>query len=780
MFAVLVVVSTGARTALAQGLLVDVSSERRVHLPRPIILVPEPQPRPEPETSYKIESLDVNATLVDQIAKVQVSQSFVNTGSRQMEVCFVFPLPYDGAVDRLTLMVDGKEYEAKLLEADDARRQYEEIVRKNKDPALLEWVGTGMFKTSVFPVPPGAKRTVTLRYSQVCRKTQGATDFLFPLSTAKYTSHPLESLNIRVAIESAADIKNVYSPTHEVEIERPDGKHAVVTLKASRCIPADDYRLLFDVGDDAVAASVVSYRPDKDEDGYFLLLASPELPSEVENPAKKTVLFVVDRSGSMSGKKMEQAREAVKFVLNNLNEGDVFNVIAYDSEVEAFRPELQKFDDESRQAALGFVNGLYAGGSTNIHGALQAALGQLQDSSRPTYVIFLTDGLPTVGETNEMKIVQDATGHNDVRARLFTFGVGFDVNSRLLDKLARENFGQSEYVRPNEDIEASVSTLYRRIGAPVMTDVTITFDVEGARPEDGKIVNRMYPGGRLDLFAGDQLVVVGRYRKPGDAKVVISGQLDGQEKRFDFPADLVEHSSDSTNAFAARLWATRRVGEILDELDLKGQNDELEKELIQLATRHGILTRYTSFLADENSNVRDLAQLHRGVQLQLGDTLELAEGEAAFGGRREKAALQRAARAPAADLYSFNEPADDAARDGRRGGYGGGFGAGGAAGAVPARGYGLGSTAKYFDEVDQKEVHVATVRTIAGKTFLLRGERWIESTLTDKQIEAAEAIERYSDEYFDLVRAHGKEAGQFLAADERMVLKLADKVVELK
>ncbi len=221
--------------AVAQGLLIHIESAEPVPLPRPIIIHPPyphhrlPRPVPQPASTYKIKSLEVNATLADQVAKVQVSQSFVNTGSRQMEVCFVFPLPYDGAIDQLTLLVDGKEFPAKLLDAKEARKQYEAIVRKNQDPALLEWMGTGMFKTSVFPVPPGAERKVTLRYSQLCRKLDGLTDFLFPLCTAKYTSHPVEEVKFNLSIESQTDIKNVYSPTHTVEIKRPDNKHATIS-----------------------------------------------------------------------------------------------------------------------------------------------------------------------------------------------------------------------------------------------------------------------------------------------------------------------------------------------------------------------------------------------------------------------------------------------------------------------------------------------------------------------------------------------------------------------
>ena len=306
--------------ASGQGLLVDVRADSRMRLPRPIIR-PVPQPAPG---SYRIDSIDVQAKLNDQVAQVQVSQTFVNTGSTQLEVAFLFPLPYDGAIDRLTLLVDGKEYDARLLSAEEARRTYEEIVRKNRDPALLEWLGQGMFRTSVFPVPAGARRTITLRYAQLCRKSHGLTDFLFPLSTARYTSKPLHELNIRVAIESNSPIKNVYSATHAVKIERSDELHAVVTHESKKVVPSEDFRLFFDTGNRDIGTSVISYRPEKDEDGYFLMLASPELKAaDAELPAK-TVVFVVDRSGSMNGEKIKQARGALKFVLNNLREGDLF------------------------------------------------------------------------------------------------------------------------------------------------------------------------------------------------------------------------------------------------------------------------------------------------------------------------------------------------------------------------------------------------------------------------------------------------------------------------
>ena len=324
-------------------------------------------------------------------------------------------------------------------------------------------------------------------------------------------------------------------------------------------------------------------------------------------PIPKTVVFVVDRSGSMSGKKIEQAKGALKFVLNNLREADLFNIIAYDSAVESFRPELQRYTEQTRNEALGFIEGIYAGGSTNIDGALQTALTQLQDASRPTYIVFLTDGLPTAGERREPQIVANAQAANKVHARIFAFGVGYDVNSRLLDKMARECFGQSQYVLPDEDIEAHVAKLYARIGAPALVDLKVEFDLENSPVEKGSPISRVYPKDTIDLFAGDQLVLVGRYKQPGDAKVTIRGKVDGAEQSFSFPAKLVEKSADDSQAFIEKLWAVRRVGEIIDEIDLHGKNQELVNELVALATRHGILTPYTSFLADENANIRDVA-----------------------------------------------------------------------------------------------------------------------------------------------------------------------------
>ncbi len=483
--------------ARGQAVLINVNPGERVILPRPVIIWnhprPQPTPTPVPESTYKIKSLDVNVRLSEQVAKVQVSQSFVNTGSRLMEVSLVFPLPYDGAIDQLTLLIDGKEVSARLLPAKEARSRYEEIVRKNRDPALLEWMGTGMFQDERFPGSARSRAKGDAALLATLSQNRRHYRLSFSSEHGQVHVHAGRGNQIPRRHRQRAADQECLQPDALGRNQAARRQHAVVSYTVRNEIPTSDFRLFYDVGKGSVGASVLSYRHDGNEDGYFLLLASPEIKAADAARPKKTVVFVVDRSGSMSGEKIEQAKGAVKFVLNNLREGDLFNIIAFDSEVESWKPELQKFNDETRKTALGFVEGIYAGGSTNIDGALKTALTQLKDSSRPNIVLFLTDGLPTDGEQNEAKIVANSRQYNKVHARIFTFGVGYDLNSRLLDKLSRENFGQSEFVRPNENIETQVSALYRRIGAPVLSDLKIAWDIDANKSDSGKPVNRVYP-----------------------------------------------------------------------------------------------------------------------------------------------------------------------------------------------------------------------------------------------------------------------------------------------
>ena len=753
----------------------------------PIIRPPHPLPTPRP-SEYRVQSVEMQAQVRDQAAQVQIAQVFQNTSSATIEASVFFPLPDTAAVSGVTLLVDGKELPGKLLPKDEARRIYEETVRRQRDPALLEYMGQGLYQTSVFPIPAGATRKVEIRYAQLLVKDSGMIDLVLPLGTNKMSSKPVDKLDITVRIEGADAIKTIHSPSHKVDIERPDPNHAVCKLQLTNVFTPDDFRLMYGTNSGLLGMNVVSYRPTGSDDGYFLLLASPEVKSAMENKTAKTVVVVVDKSGSMSGPKIAQAREALKFVIQRLQPEDTFNIVAYDSVVETFRPELQRADEATIKAALGYADGLFSGGSTNIDGALQSALKMLNDKTRPNYVLFLTDGLPTVGEMNELNIAKNAAAANSVSARLFTFGVGFDVNSRLLDRLSREQRGQSVYVKPNENIEAQVANLYNKIGSPLMTDIAIAWEFD--QPADAAsaaAITRVYPKQLTDLFQGEQLVMVGRYRAFGNAKVTLSGSISSEKRSFTFPANLVAQSMGDSNGYVEKLWAMRRIGEIIDELDLKGHNKELVDELVQLSLRHGILTPYTSFLADENTSLTaratNAAVATDRVEKQLRAN---AGGELGFAQRAAKGRFQNALPSDAKPASGPSSISGFDSGSVAGGGFGGGGLGGtarsrrgsGAAMATPAQNLARGNAIQY-EEADGR-VHVAeSIQNIGQKTFYKRGTQWRDSSVTEDQEKKAIRVKQFSPEYFELATKHGSHLSKYLAFAEPVLVNLGDTTYQI-
>jgi Ca-activated chloride channel homolog len=687
--------------------------------------------------AFEITEVALNATVREQVAQVQVTQVFRNPGPTQIEAEYLFPLPEEGAVQDLVLMVDGKEMPGKVLGKDEARRIYEGIVRAKRDPALLEYMGRGLFKTSVFPIPAGQHRSVTLKVTYLCRRDRDIVEFAYPLSSQRHTYKPIGKLSLNIAIESADGLKTLYSPTHNITIERPAENRAVIRYEARNTMPDADFKLFYTLTKGPVGATVLSYRPNEREDGYFLLLASPAVKTEASKPIPKTVVLVLDRSGSMSGKKIEQACEALRFVINNLRDDDTFNIIAYDNNIEPFRPELQRYSPQARKDALAFVDNIRPGGSTNIDEALKTALGMLQDKTRPSYVLFLTDGLPTAGEQKETAIADNAKAANKVNARLFAFGVGYDVNSRLLDRLSGAAGGVSEYVKPEDNLETAVSRFYTRLSSPVLTGIKVAFV--------GTDVNRTYPEQLPDLFEGGQLVWVGRYRQSGSGKVSITGKVAGEEQRLTIDADLAGAGIGGSYTFIERLWATRRIASIIDQIDLKGQNKELVDELVALSKQYGILTPYTSFLADENVSVADAGAL----RLEADKDLLTMDSVSGAGGVAQRAAKGEMSKAVAAPPASADAQLHMYAR------------------AMPA-------------ERQKAKLSGDSMRQIGAKTFYRRSGRWIDAAIADAKDQKPIVIRQFSDEYFRLVAGQSSTANGYLNFKEPVTVQLGTQVYSIE
>src|SRR6185295_12008708 len=490
--------------------------------PRPI-----PPPRVYQFCPLEITKHQANIRINDQIAVTSIEQEFYNPNAQRIEGTFLFPVPKGAQIKRFTMDIDGKPVEAELMSADKARGIYEDIVRKLKDPALLEYAGQDVFKVRIFPIEPRATKRVSLSYTQLLKADSGLVGFSYPLNTEKFSAKPIPALSVKVDVETKRPLKSIYSPSHNVEIKRHGGNKATVGYEAKDVKPDTDFQLFFAPEEDDIGVNLMTYKGGG-EDGYFLLLASPGVDMKEKKIAPKDVAFVLDTSGSMAGNKLEQAKKALLFCVENLNDVDLFEVIRFSTETEPVFSKLTEASKANRSKATAFIKDLKPIGGTAIDDALRKALAlRPEKDGRPFVVIFLTDGLPTVGVTDENQIVGNVKKNSDGNVRVFCFGIGHDVNTHLLDKITEETRAFSQYVLPEEDIEVKVSNFFAKIKDPALTNPTLAFT--------GDIrATRLYPSPLPDLFKGEQLVLVGRYTGKGASAVEIEGTVDGAKKKFTY------------------------------------------------------------------------------------------------------------------------------------------------------------------------------------------------------------------------------------------------------
>lgn len=541
------------------------------------------------EVSYHHVTVKING----QIATTSVDQEFYNPNSERLEGTYLFPVPKGAHIDKFTMEIGGQQVQAELLAADKARRIYEDIVRKIRDPALMEYAGRDVFKVRVYPIEPHGTKRITLSYTELLTADSGLVRYTYPLNTEKFSASPVKSVSVKVELETDRPLKTIYCPTHSVEIKRDGSKRATVGYEANDVTPDTDFSLYFAPEKQDVGVNLLTSKS-AGEDGYFLLLASPGVDTH-EKVLPKDVAFVLDTSGSMAGKKMEQAKKALQFCVENLNDDDRFEIIRFSTETEPLFGKLVDASAANRDKAENFVKDLKAMGGTDIDGALTNALSlRAGHDGRPFVVIFLTDGQPTVGTTDS----EDILAHVKNKAgatRVFCFGIGRDVNTHLLDKIAEETRSFNQYVLPEEDLEVKVSSFFSKIREPVLADPELKFtgDVR---------VTKLYPSPLPDLFKGEQVIVVGRYSGHGSSAAVIEGKVNGETRQFSEDVKFPEESGG--NDFIPKLWATRRVGYLLDQIRLHGESAELRDEVTDLARKYGIVTPYTAYLIveDERKN----------------------------------------------------------------------------------------------------------------------------------------------------------------------------------
>jgi Ca-activated chloride channel homolog len=702
-----------------------------------------------PFAPLEVSSHHVDVKIDEQIAVTSIDQEFYNPNDARLEGIYMFPVPKGVHIDKFSMEIGGKMMDAELLSADKARRIYEDIVRTMRDPALLEYAGRDMFKVRIFPIEPHSRKPIKISYTELLRSDTGAVTYLYPLSTEKFSARPIKDLSVKVEVKTAQPLASIYSPSHKVEIKRDGANRAVVGYEAKEEKPDTDFQLVFSTEARDVGLTVITHKPES-EDGYFLLLAAPTVAKE-SKPAPKDVVFVVDTSGSMAGAKLEQAKKALAFCVENLNAEDHFDIVRFSTEAEPLFGKLVDADADYRKRASDFVSDLKPIGGTAIADALQAALKiRAEKSERPFVVIFLTDGLPTVGIRNPDEIVAAVKKAGNVR--IFSFGIGSDVNTQLLDQIAEGTRAFSQYVLANEDLEVKVSNFYTRIKEPALTNLRLEFS--------GAVhTSKMYPVELPDLFKGDQLVLTGRYNGSGEVEAKLTGMASGREQTFTYKIKFDDRNS--SNDYVARLWATRRVGFLLDEIRIHGETSELRDEATDLARRYGIVTPYTAYLIVEDEDRRRVPMADRSMQGMSADTAARDHVAQAWTGFKDKKDGEDAvANARSQNTFKFAEqPAasiDSGASESLRG---------------------LAITAPAAKaESERVTRYTQQSKFVNGRAFFQNGKQWVDSNAQNAA--SRQRVQFNSDAYFDLLKKH-PEAAPWMALGQNVLLALDNTVYEI-
>lgn len=548
--------------------------------------------------ALKLVQHHVQVRVQERAATTQVEQVFSNPNPRPVEAVYFFPLPVDATVDAFALWMNGVRQTGKVLPKDEARRVYESIVRATRDPALIEYVDAQLFQARVFPIPAHGEQRVALTFSHLVPYENGVHRYVYPMRTDHTAAKTLREFLFAIEVNGKMPVQNLYSPTHKIS-SRIAGNHAEASFEKDQFSLQDDFRLYWSVDDHALGMTLLTHQ-EGDEPGYFLLMASPQDALRRKEVIGKRVSFVIDTSGSMAGEKMNALKSALSHGIAGLGEDDLFQIVTFGGHVERFAERMVAANDPNKRDAMTFIRNLEPLGGTPIDEALQLALSSATGSRQiPHQLILITDGRPTIGEIDPVQIRQRVRAQVAREARIFALGVGNDVQPAFLDALAEENHGRSVYLRGNAEAADEIRNFFDRVRYPVLFDVD--WQIRGQNGKDVEPIRifHAHPQHPGDLFYGEQLLVLGRYRGVGKIDVTLTGKTSHGARTFRYAAEL--KSGTFGHAFLPKLWAQREVARMMREIRAHGEKPDLVTELTQLALRFGIVTPFTSYLVVEEN-----------------------------------------------------------------------------------------------------------------------------------------------------------------------------------
>ena len=544
----------------------------------------------------ELTSVDVAVQIDERIARTRTDQIFTNHAEWEVEGIYEFTLPEGAIITDLVLWIDDKRVQGLILEKEEARQVYDDIVSQRIDPALLEQVTPNQFRLSIFPFPAKGSRRVEFEYMQLLESHSGRLDYSFPL--APETDHPLQMelfvLRAQVRSQHAFEVTTSGLP-RLTEIDRPDAHRANIFFGDEKTKPREDFTLTIRQIDDRPKPTVISFAPQPNDDLGYYALWLPPLPELTQgDPLPRSLTFVIDISSSMQQGKLQAVKGALAPAIDALDAADLFNIVVFTHRADSFAAAPIPADPDNKKAATAFINQQDALGVSNFEAGLGRAMQQDFPANRVNHVIFLTDGLPTLGEV-ELEPLSELVGEWSAgQARLFTIGVGRDVDQGFLTGLAGEHRGEAYFLSEEGDIEAALQDLFESFTFPILLLDELSFDqVE---------IHDVHPRGVETLAAGRELFQVGRYRGGGTFTLSLIGHVGNESVSLDFPLEFTEAdvSTDFLGSLIPRLWAYQKIQALEEQIARFGEQQELLDDILALGLEYRLVTRRTSLFAPDD------------------------------------------------------------------------------------------------------------------------------------------------------------------------------------
>ena len=573
----------------------------------------------------ELTRVTVEVRIDERVARTRTDQIFTNHAEWEVEGIYEFTLPEGAIITDLVLWIGDKRVQGLIMEKEEARRVYDDIVRQRIDPALIEQVTPNQFRLSIFPFPAKGSRRVEFEYMQLLDARNGRIDYTFPLAPETDQALQMELFVLRAHVRSQHAFQATTSGLPRLtEVGRPDAHTANVFYGDEDLTPREDFTLSLQRTGDLMLPTVLSFAPEQDEALGYYALWLPPLPELTEgDPLPRSLTFVIDISSSMQRGKLEAVKGALTAALQNLEARDLFNIVVFSHRADAFAAAPVPANRSNLESAAAFINQQDALGVSNFEAGLGRAMQQAFPAGRVNHVIFLTDGLPNLGEI-ELGPLSDLVGQwSGGQARLFTIGVGGDVDQNFLTVLAEEHGGESHFLSEEGDIEEALRELFEEFTFPVLLVDELSFGTAE--------IHDVHPRGVEALAAGRELFQVGRYQQGGLYTLSVSGQVGEKDVLVDYPLEFTD--SDVSLELLPRLWAYQKVLALEEQIARFGPEQELLDDILALGLDYRLVTRRTSLFAPDegvevNPEPRDLA----GGGDDFEDTCPTCDGAADDGG----------------------------------------------------------------------------------------------------------------------------------------------------